>query len=72
MADTPQIPEWSGARLNNGQFLNYAKDVARVAATFPEGPLPIAPYVTNLNAATAKLTDFINETRTRSPRRRRR
>ena len=61
--DIPQIPEWNGSRLNNGQFRNYAKEVARVAETFPEGPIPITSYVNALKAVNEKLTDFINESR---------
>ncbi len=63
MADTPQIPEWNGSRLMNGQFLNYAKDVARIAAGFPGDQFPVAAKVATLNAAIGKLTDFIKESR---------
>ena len=49
MSERNQIPEWSGGKLENGEFLNYSKDVSRIAHGF--------------DAANVKLTDFINESR---------
>ena len=63
MEETHQIPEWTGDKLTNGQFLNYAKDVARIAAAYPGDPYPVAAKVAALRAVNDKLTDFINETR---------
>ena len=30
MSERNQIPEWSGGKLENGEFLNYSKDVSRI------------------------------------------
>ena len=61
--NAPQVPEWAGSKLTNAQFLAYATDVARIAGTFPEGPIPIAAHVSALNAQITKLTDFVMESR---------
>ena len=34
MSERNQIPEWNGWKLENGEFLNYSKEVSRIAHGF--------------------------------------
>ena len=63
MSERNQIPEWSGGKLENGEFLNYAKDVSRIAHGFDAAKVPLGDRLATLDAANVKLTDFINESR---------
>ena len=63
MADKPQIPEWNGGKLENGEFLNYSKEVARLAHGFDAQKVPLGDRLATLDAANVKLSDFINESR---------
>ncbi len=33
MSERNQIPEWNGWKLENGEFLNYSKDVSSTPPT---------------------------------------
>ena len=63
MSERNQIPEWSGRKLENGEFLNYSKDVSRIAHGFDAAKVPLGDRLATLDAANVKLTDFINESR---------
>ena len=63
MSERNQIPEWSGGKLENGEFLNYSKDVSRIAHGFDAAKVPLGDRLATLDAANVKLTDFINESR---------
>ena len=63
MSERNQIPEWSGGKLENGEFLNYSKEVSRIAHGFDAAKVPLGDRLATLDAANVKLTDFINESR---------
>ena len=63
MSERNQIPEWNGWKLENGEFLNYSKDVSRIAHGFDAAKVPLGDRLATLDAANVKLTDFINESR---------
>ena len=63
MSERNQIPEWSGGKLENGEFLNYSKEVSRIAHGFDAAKVPLGNRLATLDAANVKLTDFINESR---------
>lgn len=59
-----EVPEWEGGKLANGEFLDYAGEVARVASTFDTEAISVAATLAELKKTNAALVDFINESRT--------
>ena len=43
MSERNQIPEWSGGKLENGEFLDYSKEVSRIAHGFDAAKVPQTP-----------------------------
>ena len=62
MANTNELPEWTGAKLANGEFLSYSKAFYGVLIGLDKTALPIGEPLAELEAANLRLTDFINET----------
>ena len=61
MATTPELPEWTGGKLANGEFLGYSKAIYGVLCNLDKTALPIGEPLAQLEAANLRLTDFINE-----------
>ena len=60
MATTPELPEWTGGKLANGEFLGYSKAIYGVLCNLDKTALPIGEPLAQLEAANLRLTDFIN------------
>jgi len=58
MSERNQIPEWSGGKLENGEFLNYSKEVSRIAHGFDaaEGAANTSPTSDTSRASTTSST----------------
>lgn len=63
MAKTSEVPEWSGGKLTNGEFLNYSNAIVHVAQGFDPEIIPVKDKLEDLEDINVRLVDFINETK---------
>ena len=58
-----EVPDWSGAKLANGEFLNYTKAIVGALCDLDHDKVKIGDPLAELDNTNQKLTDFVNESR---------
>jgi hypothetical protein len=61
--EVQEVPDWSGAKLANGEFLNYTKAIVGALNGLDHTKVPVGEPLAELDATNQRLTDFINESR---------
>ena len=63
MATIPEVQEWPGARLENGEHLAYAKAIVGILHDLDHDKVKIGTPLAALDTLNQKQTDFINESK---------